>query len=110
MSQIEAQYDGFLSTVSQTLSNADTNLLMKVMYLERKLSDVAPRVELYMEYKSNVDPTRKQEEMRAKYGFPTQTSSHRLTVVGQMTVDIIENISKDPEVEHISGTATPASY
>ncbi len=37
---------------------------------------------------------RKQEEMRAKYGFPTQTSAHGLTTVGQMTVDIIEDISK----------------
>jgi len=110
MSQIEVQYDEFVSTIAQTLSNVDVNLLMKIMYLERKLTDVAPRVELHMEYKSNVDPMRKQEEMRAKYGFPTQTSAHGLTAVGQMNVDIIEDISKDPEVSHISGTATPASY
>ena len=88
MSQIEGQYDEFVSLIGQTLS----------------------RVELHMEYKSKVDPMRKQEEIRAKYGFPTQTSPHGLTAVGQMNVDLIEEISKDPEIEYISGTATPASY
>jgi len=38
MSQIEVQYDEFVSTIAQTLSNVDVNLLMKIMYLERKLT------------------------------------------------------------------------
>ena len=110
MSQIEVQYDEFVSTIGQTVSNVDVNLLMKIMYLERRLPDVAPRVELHMEYKSHVDPMKKQEEMRARFGFPTQTSAHGLTAVGQMTVAMIEEIAKDQDIEHISGTATPASY
>ena len=71
MSQVEIQYDEFLSSISKTISNTDVNLLVKIMYLERKLSDVSPRVELHIEYKSGVDPMRKQEMIRAKYGFPT---------------------------------------
>ena len=110
MSQIEMQYDEFLSSVGKVISNVDVNLLVKIMYLERRLTDVAPRVELHIEYKSNVDPMKKQEEMRAKYGYPTQTSLHGLTAVGQMTISIIEDISKDKDVRFISGTATPASY
>lgn len=110
MSQIEMQYDEFLSSVGKTISNVDVNLLVKIMYLERRLTDVAPRVELHIQYKSSVDPMKKQEEMRAKYGFPTQTSLHELTVVGQMTINMIEDISKDKDVRFISGNATPASY
>ena len=110
MSQIEMQYDEFLSSVEKTISNVDVNLLVKIMYLERRLTDVAPRVELHIEYKSSVDPMKKQEEMRAKYGFPTQTSIHGLTAVGQMTINMIEDISKDKDVRFISGNATPASY
>ena len=110
MSQVEIQYDEFLSLISQTIENVDVNLLVKIMYLERKLTDVAPRVELHIEYKSGVDPIKKQEHFRAKYGFQTQTSIHGLTVVGQISIDLIEEISKDPDIKHISGTATPASY
>jgi hypothetical protein len=80
------------------------------MYLERKLPDVAPRVELHIEYKSGVEPMNKQEKFRTKYGFQTQTSINGLIVVGQISIDLIEKISRDPDIEHISGTATPASY
>ena len=110
MSQVEIQYDEFLSKIKQTISNIDVDLLIKIMYLERKLTDVPPKVELHLEYGSDIDPLRKQNMIRAKYGFPTQTSSHGLTAVGQMNVGLIEEISKDPDIKHISGTATPASY
>ena len=110
MSQVEAHYDEFLSRVGQTMSNTDVNLLVKIMYLERKLPDVPPKVELHMEYKSGIDPTDKQEQIRMKYGFPTQNTLHGLTAVGRMNVELIEEISKDPDIKHISGTATPASY
>ncbi len=110
MSQVEIQYDEFLSSISKTIPNTDVNLLVKIMYLERKLPDVPPRVELHVEYKSGIDPMRKQEMIRAKYGFPTHTSLQGLTAVGQMNIDIIEEIAKDSNVEHISGTVNPASY
>ncbi len=110
MSQVEIQYDKFLSSIGQTIANVDVNLMVRIMYLERSLPDVAPRVELHIEYKSSVDPIKKQEKFRKKYGFQTQTSIHGLTAVGQISIDLIEEISKDNDIEHISGTATPASY
>jgi hypothetical protein len=110
MSQVEIQYDAFLYSISQTIVNVDVNLLVKIMYLERKLTDVAPKVELHIEYKSGANPINKEEKFRQKYGFQTQTSIHGLTVVGQISIDLIEEISKDPDIDHISGTATPASY
>ncbi len=110
MSLVETYYDEFLSKIKQIVSNTDVDLLIKIMYLERKLTDVPPKVDLHLEYDSKVDPLRKQAIIRAKYGFPTQTSSHGLTAVGQMNVSLIEEISKDSDIIHISGTATPASY
>ena len=110
MSQVEIQYDEFLSSIGQKITNVDVDLMVKIMYLERRLSDVLPRVELHIEYKSGVDPINKQEKIRAKYGFLTQTSINGLTVVGQISIDYIEEISKDLDIEHISGTANPASY
>lgn len=110
MSQVEVQYDEFLSSIGKSISNTDVNLLVKIMYLERRLPDVAPRVELHIEYKSNVDPIKKQEKIRAKYGFPIQPGLTGLTAVGQMDINMIEDISKDQDIKHISGNATPASY
>ena len=66
MSQAETQYDQFISSIGQTIPNVDVNLMVKIMYLERRLPDVAPRVELHIEYKSKVDPMKKQEEIRRR--------------------------------------------
>ena len=110
MSQAEIQYDQFLSSLGKEIPNTDVNLLVKIMYLERRLPDVSPRVELHIEYKSNIDPIKKQEKIRAKYGFPIQPSLHGLTAIGQMSINTIEDISKDEDIKHISGNATPASY
>ena len=110
MSQIEIQYDEFLSSIGQKIPNANVNLLVKIMYLERKLTDVSPKVDLHIEYKSNVDLMKKQEIIRAKYGFPTQMSINGLTAVGRIDINLIEEISKDSDIQHLSGTATPASY
>lgn len=53
----------------------------------------------------------KTEHDSSQVWFPTQMSSHGLTAVGQMNVvGLIEEISKDPGIKHISGTVTPASY
>ena len=110
MSQIEINYEEFLSSIRQLIPNMDADLMVKIMYLERKLPDVSPRVELHVEYKPGADTSKKQEQIRAKYGFPMQTSNHGITMVGQMNIDLIEEISKDNDIKHISGVATPASY
>ena len=110
MSQIEAQYNEFTNSITQTLSNVDVDLLLKIMYLERKLPDAPPMVELIIDYNSGTNIQSKQEAIRAKYGFPMNVGEHGLTLVGQMTVPLIEELSKDRDVKFISGKATPASY
>ena len=110
MSQAESEYDQFLTNIGNSIKNTDVDLLVKVMYLERKLPDAAPKVDLHIEYNSGINPEEKQEQIRAKYGFPTQTNIHGITAVGRMNVKLIEEISEDKDIKHISGTATPASY
>jgi len=58
---VEAQYDKFISGLNQTMSNVDSDLLVKIMYLERKLPDTSPKVELNIKYKSHVDTERKKK-------------------------------------------------
>ena len=110
MSQVEINYEEFLASIRQIIPNIDADLMVKIMYLERRLPDVSPRVELHVEYKSGVDTMKKQEQIRAKYGFPMQTSTHSIAMIGQMNIALIEEIAKDKDIEHISGVATPASY
>lgn len=110
MSQIEAQYNEFTNAITQTVSNVDVNLLIKMMYLERKLLDAPPMVELVVDYNSGTNIQNKSEAIRAKYGFPMNVGEHGLTLVGQMGVPLVEEISKDRDVKFISGKATPASY
>ncbi len=110
MSQIEAQYNEFTNAITQTISNVDVNLLIKMMYLERKLPDAPPRVELTVDYNSGTNVENKGDTIRAKYGIPMNVGEHGLTLVGQMTVPMIEELSKDKDIQFISGKATPASY
>ena len=105
-----AQYNEFTNAITQTVSNVDVNLLVKMMYLERKLPDAPPMVELVVDYNSGTNMQNKSEAIRAKYGFPMNVGEHGLTLVGQMGVPLVEEISKDRDIHFISGKATPASY
>ena len=111
MSQIETQYDMFLNSLKETIKNVDVNLMLKIMYLERRLPDVAPHVELEIKLKSGVNRAKKEREIRTKYGFQTSSlGEHGVFAVGQMSMDLVEGIAKDSEIEKISGVATPSSY
>ena len=107
---VEAQYDQFIAILNQTMKNVDPNLLVRMMYLERKLPDTPPKVELNIRYKSNVDSERKKQIIRNRFGFPNQSHDHGINVVGKMDTSIVEQFSQDPDIEYITGIATPASY
>ena len=44
--EIELSYDSFLLQLAEKLKKIDVELAMKLMYLERKLTDVDPHVDL----------------------------------------------------------------
>lgn len=111
MSQIETQYDTFLMSLKETVKNVDVNLMLKIMYLERQLPSVAPKVELEIKLKSGINQARKERDIRSKYGFQMSTlGEHDLFAVGQMNMDLVSKIANDSDIEKISGVATPASY
>jgi len=111
MSQIETQYDMFLTSLSETIKNVDVNLMLKIMYLERILPDAAPHVELEIKLKSGINRAKKERDIRTKYGFQTSSmGEHGLFAVGQMSMDLVAELANDSDIEKISGMATPASY
>lgn len=111
MSQlIEDEYDEFIEDVKNILKKIEPTLAMQAMYYERKFVDVEPHAEIVVEYNRRVDLDKKMFGLQ-KYGFEmAQESDHELRVVGLMTLDTIYEISKDADIEKISGTASCASY
>ena len=111
MSQIETQYDMFLTSMKETVKNVDVNLMLKIMYLERKLPGVSPHVEIEMKLKPGINQKKKEMDVRSKYGFQASSlGTHDLFAVGQMNMDLVTEIAKDSDIVSISGVATPASY
>lgn len=112
MSQlIEAEYDEFLQDIQNKLKKIDPNLAMQAMYYERKFTDVDPHAEIVVQYHKGVDMDKKRFTLGQKYGFEMAMEGHdELRVVGLMTLDTIHEISKDVDVESITGTISCASY
>ncbi|MGI0047239.1 MAG: hypothetical protein ACREBB_08635 [Nitrosotalea sp.] len=112
MSQIiEAEYDEFLKDIQNKLQKIEPALAMQAMYYERKFTDVEPHGEIAVEYKDGVDLDKKRFVLGQKYGFEMAMEYHNvLRVVGLMTLGTIYGISKDADVEKISGTVSCASY
>ncbi len=107
----EFEIDGFLGKIEKTLPKVDTKLVVKVMYFERVMQDVYPSVELKIHYKHGTNVERKRDEMRSRYGFMTGLYGESgVYTKGNMNVGMIQEISKDPDIEEISGEATIASY
>lgn len=111
MSQlIEAEYDEFLEDIKNRLQKIAPELAMQAMYHERKFTDVEPHAEIVVEYTHVVDLDKKRFGLE-RYGFEiAKEDHHKLRVVGLMTLGTIYDISKDVDVEKISGTISCASY
>lgn len=107
----ETIYDGFLSTVEKALGKIDTELGLQVMLYERKMPDVYPMVELEIHYKNGVDISEKVSYIRDRFGLLVAAHSKNEALArGTMSIDMIQEIAKDPQVEKITGSASVASY
>jgi len=85
--------------------------MLKIMYLKRKLPSVSSHVELELKLKPGINRVKKDAYVRSKYGFQTSSlGEHGLFAVGQMNMDLVAEITKNSDIEKISGVATPASY
>ncbi len=110
MSQsVETQYDSFLGQLLNKLGKIDLKLATDVMYYERNFTDVEPKVELDIHYRSGINLDKKKYELEASY-MVAREGEHGLRAVGLASMDDLVELSKDPDIEKISGFATCASY
>ena len=111
MSSVETAYDDFRSNLGKILPKVDIELLLQVMYYERKMPDVFPSVGLEIHYKSRANVERKRDEIISRYSFQVALhGKNGILVRGNMNTGMIQEISNDPQVERITGTASIASY
>lgn len=110
MSQVEAQYDHFVSELESTLPKVDVHLAMRLMYLERKFPEVDPHVDLHIKFKQGVDVERKEFQINAKFGLATSSRKDYVHATGRLNLEGLTRLASHQDVEMISGTATAASY
>ncbi len=110
MSQsVESQYDSFLDQLMSKIGKIDLKLATDVMYYERTFTDVEPRVEMDIHYRSGVNLEKKKYELEAHY-MVAREGERGLRAVGLASMNDIVELSKDPDIEKITGFATCASY
>ena len=56
-------------SMKETIKNVDVNLLLKIMYLERKLPDVTPHIDLESKLKPGINRVKQEAHVRSKYGL-----------------------------------------
>ena len=107
----EEAYDIFLSQLKQVLGKVDPHLAVRIMYLEREFTEVSPSVSLKINYKERANLDRKRHDLNSRYGFLISGEGHGvLRAAGRMNIKTIEELSSDPDIESMNGSATPASY
>jgi hypothetical protein len=113
MSQnIESIYDQYISDLQKGIPNVDANLLHRVMYMERKLSNEyikTPQCILTIEYKQGVDMDKKLENLRMKYSLESEyADTHNILLArSRMNTDRIREIASDSDIVKISGKSNP---
>ncbi len=110
MSQsVEMQYDNFLDQLVSKLGKINLKLATDVMYYERNFTDVEPKVELDIHFKSGTNMDKKKYELESKF-LVAREGIHGIRAVGLSSLNDLIELAKDPEIEHIDGFATCASY
>ena len=111
MSNIEASFDEYKANLVHMLyDKVDADLAMKIMYLERKLPDVEPKVELDVKVKNDIIAQNLKNWFGAKLGYQVSCHKNHITVVGLISIEKLAKIASYSDIEWISGSATPASF
>jgi len=111
MSNVEASFDEYKANLVHMLyDKVDADLAIKIMYLERKLPDVAPKVELDIEVKNEALAKNLKDWFGDRLGYQVSCHKNHITVVGRISIEKLAKIASYSDIEWISGSATPASY
>jgi len=120
MSEIEKQYDNFIAEFEKHLGKVDVSLALKALYLQKKLPDVTPKLELYVCYRPGTDLEKKRIELHKKFSclsstFFTENSKvpnceRTLKVECLTDLKTIYEVSKDEDIDSITGEASLGSH
>ncbi len=121
MSELETDYDVFLAEFEKKLGKVDVALALRTLYLQKKLDHgEKPHVELYVCYRPGVDLEKKRVELDKMFACLSTTSfrnnnkvpnCERVLKVECLTdLKTIHALSKDEDIEHITGEASLGSY
>lgn len=112
MSDVENTYDQYISDLQKAVPNIDSNLLHRVMYLERKLAKEyvkSPHCILTIEYKDGTNMDKKLYNLREKDSLEAEyTDTHNiLLAMGRMNTDTLKEIASDADIINIQGKSNP---
>ncbi len=111
MSNIESSFDEYKAHLAHMLHDkVDADLAMKIMYLERKLPDVEPKVELDIKVKNDIIAQNLKNWFGAKLGYQVSCHKNHILVVGLISIEQLAKIASYADIEWITGNATAASY
>jgi hypothetical protein len=109
---VMTEYQSFKKRIVQLIPKVDEDLILQVLKFQTTKEEWPGSVTLRIKYKRNLesDIDTKKERLYQKYKMlPSEMDDRtlRFKVLGVYLKDITE-LSQDPEVEHISGSAEPS--
>lgn len=120
MSEIDTKYDSFIENFQKELGKIDVDLALRTLYLERRIDQGKPKVELYVCYNDNVDVDKKKNELGEHFPCLSTTSfsqnsgianCERVVKVECLTdLKTIHKLAQDDDIEHIHGSASLGSF
>ncbi len=121
MSELETDYDDFLAEFEKKLGKVDVALALRTLYLQKKLEHgEKPKVELYVCYRPGTDLEKKRVELDKMFACLSTTffknnrlvpNCERVLKVECLTdLKTVHEVSKDEDIEHITGQASLGSY
>jgi len=121
MSQVDIEFDDFAESLKKQLGKIDVDLALKTLYLERQLNrGEKPKVELFVCYNKEADLEKKKYELNEYFPCLSTTSftnnlqsdnCEKVIKVECMTdLKTVHELSKDDDIEHISGSASLGSF
>jgi hypothetical protein len=110
VSVIESSFDQYRKELEGMLGKIDVDLAIKIMYLERKLPDVEPHVELDLKIRDGVNAQSLAYELGSDFGFQSAVHGEHILLVGRATIDDVFRLSQNKAIEYVRGAASAASY
>lgn len=109
---IMTEYQSFMKRITELIPKVDTDLILEILKFQTMKEEWPGSVTLKIKYQKNLETDfgTKKERLYEKYKMlPSEMDDRtlRFKALGVYLKDITE-LSQDPEVEHITGSAEPS--